>query len=233
MKDRGPTPEVPADGMDASTPQGDWSFEEVEKVARLLYAQAPFDVKDTKCWEALVRQAFNFLDNLGQAYEETETWRGEMRAVADIVEEGHAAAAHLPDIVPFEKAVRFITGEKHTKRARAKFEKVFLYKARWTDALKRVHPNDPAWRDAVKTGLLLKVPRKKERRIKTQLKMWQRSGIPRQLMARQELFRFEWPLAKAQQNRANVGKRRKRIDKRRGAKPPESVMLRASQQKVI
>ena len=111
MKDRGPTPEVPADGMDASTPQGDWSFEEVEKVARLLYAQAPFDVKDTKCWEALVRQAFNFLDNLGQAYEETETWRGEMRAVADIVEEGHAAAAHLPDIVPFEKAVRFITGE--------------------------------------------------------------------------------------------------------------------------
>ncbi len=225
MNDHDPTLEVRADRTDASTPLDDWSFEEVEKVARMLYAHAPVEMRDQQRWQVLVKQAFYFLDNLREAWEEVLKWRTEMRTVGTIVEAGHAAAAHLPEIVPFEKAMRFITGEKDTDRALAKFEKLMCYKARWKPALRSVHPNHPAWKDAVKTGLLPKVPAKAQRRIKAQLEMLQQNGIPRhELMARRELFRFEWPLAKAQQNRANAGKRRKRIDKRRGAKLPELLI---------
>ncbi|PYJ52355.1 MAG: hypothetical protein DME87_00480, partial [Verrucomicrobia bacterium] len=109
MKDDSPTPEARDDGIDASTPsEADWQFEQVEKVARVLYAHAPFAVKDMDRWKALVRQAFDFLDNLHAACEEVLGKRMERREMVAEASARAFAAQHLPLTVPFQEAVRFI-----------------------------------------------------------------------------------------------------------------------------
>ena len=49
----------------------DWPFKQVEEVARMLYPRAPFEVSNRKKleWNALTKKAFDFLDNLHEAYE--------------------------------------------------------------------------------------------------------------------------------------------------------------------
>ncbi len=79
MKDESPTPELPADGMRVRTPRADWSFEEVEKIVRMLYAHAPFEVKDKDRWKSLVQEAFDFLDNLDEACDQILRKRMERR----------------------------------------------------------------------------------------------------------------------------------------------------------
>ena len=126
MKDHSPAPEVPADGMDASTPRADWSFEEVERVVRMLCAHAPFKVKDKERWKALVREAFDFLDNLDEACEEILEKRMERREMVAEASARAFAARHLPFTVPFEQAMRFITGEKRKKRALERSKKFYV-----------------------------------------------------------------------------------------------------------
>ena len=124
MQDDGPMAEV---GMHVSTPaQADWSFEEVEKVARTLYAHAPFKVNDQERWKALVRQVFDFLDNLDLACEEILRKRMEKREIAGEASVAAHAASYLPFTVQFERAARFITGEKRKDRALSKLDKVYV-----------------------------------------------------------------------------------------------------------
>jgi len=222
MKADSPTPEVPADGMHASTPQADWSFEEVEKVVRMLYTHAPFEVKDEERWKALVREAFDFLDNLDEAYEEILTKRMERREIVAEASERAFAARHLPFTVQFEQAVQFITGEKRKNRALERFKKVLDHDARrishgWP---RRYYPRriSRAW----PASALPKLPTAKKRQLKAQLKMWEKNGIPRYEVVRLGwLFEEERRLVKAEQNRANASRRAKRTDKRRGARTPE------------
>ncbi len=222
MKDHSPAPEVPADGMDASTPRADWSFEEVERVVRMLCAHAPFKVKDKERWKALVREAFDFLDNLDEACEEILEKRMERREMVAEASARAFAARHLPFTVPFEQAMRFITGEKRKKRALERFKKVLRYDARriphawpWRYSASRISRAWPA-------TALPKLPAAKKRQLEAQLKMWEQNGIRRYEVVRLRwLFEGERPLVKAGQNRANARKRPKRTDRRRGAKTPE------------
>ena len=225
MKDDSPTPEARDDGIDASTPsEADWQFEQVEKVARVLYAHAPFAVKDMDRWKALVRQAFDFLDNLHAACEEVLGKRMERREMVAEASARAFAAQHLPLTVPFQEAVRFITGEKlNRKRALERFQKVLRYDARriphaWP---RRYYANriSRAW----PATALPKLPAAKERQLEAQLKMWEQNGIRRYEVVRLRwLFEGERPLVKAEQNRANARKRPKRTDKRRGGKRPKA-----------
>jgi hypothetical protein len=214
IKDDSPTPEASADGMDAGTPQADWSFEHVEKVVRMLYAHAPFHGKDKEGLKALVRQAFDFLDNLHAACEEVLGKRMERREmVAEASARAFAADRLLPAIVPFQQALRFITDEKNKDRAERKFDKVLRYDARRTHPWPRryyVHRISQAWPSTA----LPKLPPEKKRRLNAQLKKWRKNGIPRHEVVRLRwLFEEEHRLVKSEQGRANR--------KKRGAKAPE------------
>ena len=110
MKDDSPTPEVPQGGMDASAvAQADWPVEQIKQLVRELYIRFPFDVEDTERWKDLVREAFIIFDNLDEACEEILKERGEMRKAA-----GREIDAYktLPSVLPFDKAVRYITGQR-------------------------------------------------------------------------------------------------------------------------
>jgi len=220
-KDHSATSEVPTDGTDASTPLDDWSFEEVERVARMLYAHAPFNVKDGERWKALAQRAFDFLDNLNGACQEILTKRMEKREIVGEASERAHAARHLPFRVPFKQAVRFITDENRIDRGLPKFKKVLCYDAR------RIHPWP--WRSygrSISQSWLSIAPPKlaaeRKRQLKAQLKKWHTNGIPRYEVVRLRwLCQEVWPLVKVEQNRAKARKRAKRTDKRRGAKSPK------------
>jgi hypothetical protein len=205
MKDDSSTPEVPENGPCFHTSaESDWPIEQIKELARELYIRFPFDDEDIERWKELVRDAFFVFDNLDEACKEILRERSEDRK-ADARERG--AYTKLTSIAPFDRAVRYITGDKHTDRARSKFEKVLSYEA-------RIEP----WVGSV----LPKLPAKKKRQIETQLKMWRQNGIPCAKAVRlQTLFERFWPDVVAEQNSAKVRKRAKRNDKRRGAKPPE------------
>jgi hypothetical protein len=180
----------------------------------MLYADAPFHGKDKEGLKALVRQAFDFLDNLDEACEDILRKRMERREkVAEASGRAFAADRLLPFTVPFQQALRFITGENNKKRAQKKFDKVLRYDARRTHPWPRryyVRRISQAW----PRSALPKLPPEKKRRLNAQLKKWRKNGIPRNEVVRLRwLFEGEHPLVKAEQNRANRN--------RRGAKPPE------------
>jgi hypothetical protein len=189
----------------------------------MLYAHAPFHGKDNEGLKALVRQAFDFLDNLDEACEEILEKRMERREMVAEASARAFAARDLPLIVPFQEAVRFITREKlNRKRALERFKKVLRYDARriphaWPRrySASRISRAWPA-------TALPKLPAAKKRQLEAQLKMWEQNGIRRHEVIRLRwLFDGERRLVNAEQNRANARKRAKRIDRRRGARTPE------------
>jgi hypothetical protein len=197
----------------------DWPLADVEEVARMLYAVAPFDVnaREKIRWHSLARKAFDFLDNLHGACEEIREQRriqgkAYARANARLTE-----AQKLPDIMPFEKAVLRITGQKWIGRALPNFEKFLHYNARRETAPIMRTPSN------MEAIISPKLPAKKKRQLDTQINTWRENGIPRaEVMQLQSLFESEQPLVIAELNRAKVKKRAKRSDKRRGAKHPDA-----------
>jgi hypothetical protein len=127
MKDDTPTPEVPEDGMDVSTPaQAALRLKQVEELARELYTRSPFEPKNKKRWKTLVRQAFDFFDNLDKTCveiqrERRETWERDAEAKA----RAEGANEKLPAVVSLNEAARYITGEERIDRALPKFVRVF------------------------------------------------------------------------------------------------------------
>ena len=197
---------TPKDGTHVGSPsQTDWPLDQIKELALKLYVRFPFDEEDRpEGWKDLVRGAFIDFDNLDEACKEILKERSEDR---EAEARQRKAYKELPSVAPFERAVRFITGEKQTKRARSKLEKVLSYEA-------RIVP----WEDTVSP----KLPLKETRQIEAQLKTWQQNGIPRGKAIRlQTLFDRYWPRVVAEQNSAKVRKHAKRNDKRRGAKPPD------------
>ena len=103
----------------------DYPPEQVEEVAQMLYALAPFDVDTSEKthWNLLVQQAFEFLDKLYEAREEIAERRRKQGERYASVNARLAEADNLPDMVPLEKAARWITRETHTARALPKLKK--------------------------------------------------------------------------------------------------------------
>lgn len=199
----------------------DWPFKQVEEVARMLYPRAPFEVSNRKKveWNALTKKAFDFLDNLHEAYEEIAERRKKQGECYAIVNALRAEADKLPDIVPFDKAVRFITRNKATGRAKRNFETFVNFNARRKPVPLMRRNDDPVFRNKW-AGLLRKLPSKKKRQLAAQLEIWRKDGIPRDRATNlQSLFDAEWPLVKDELNKM---KRAKRSDERRGGKRPKA-----------
>jgi hypothetical protein len=109
------------------SPLKDHSPEQVKEVALMLYAQRPFPLSSSESgfisrmksksnfyW--LVMQSFDFLDELDEFCEVVARDRKEAK------EPAADAKKALPDVVPFDKAVKVITGQKHLDRAVERFE---------------------------------------------------------------------------------------------------------------
>src|SRR5260370_21443611 len=151
MKDDSQASEVPQDGVDSAVrEEADWPLEQVKQLVLELYVRFPFADEDPERWKDLVREAFWVFQNLDEACKEILRERSEDRTA-----DAHArdADTKLPSVAPFDRAVRYITGEKHTDRARRKFDKVLSYDARIVPWKGRVLP---------------KLPAKEERRIEAQ-----------------------------------------------------------------
>jgi hypothetical protein len=194
------------DGMAAAArEQADWPLEQVRQLALELYVRFPFDDEDTERWKDLAREAFWVFDNLDEACEEVLRERSEDRRAAARETDAYK---RLPAMVPFESAVRYITGEKRPDRAERKFNKISNYEARIVP-FEGVSPK-------------LSTKQKKQlQQLRAQLKKWRTNGIRRQeaiqLQSRYEAY---WRLIVAEQNSAKVRKRAKRTDRRRGARTP-------------
>ena len=106
----------------------DHSLSEVKEIALMLYAQRPFQLNSITSesdWNLLVRQAFDFLDNLDKAYARREKVAIQRKAA----KENADALKALPDVVPFDKAVKVITGQEKLQRALKRFEALPLMQA--------------------------------------------------------------------------------------------------------
>jgi hypothetical protein len=198
MKDDSPAPQVPEDGTRVETPaQADWPVEQIKEFARELYIRFPFDDDDddTERWKDLVREAFIVFDKLDEACKEILRERSEERKAQ--ARERHAYAK-LSSVAPFDRAVRYITGEKRTERALRKLEKVLSYEARIIPFEGDVSP---------------KLSVKERRQIDARFKRWRENGIRRaEALQLQSRFERYWPLVVAEQNSPKA--------RRRGGKHP-------------
>jgi hypothetical protein len=161
----------------------EWPLERVMEVAQMLYALRPFNItgKSQIQWNSLAREAFDFLDYLHQACEKITKRRTLQDAAYRRAETRTTAAEKLPEIVPFDKALLFITREQRTKRAQSKFEK--FVRARWNQAeLRRLNAQ--------------------------QIRRWRKTGIPRHtVMELQAEFDNSWRSIVADENRNKAKKR--------------------------
>jgi hypothetical protein len=175
----------------------DWPDEQVIETARMLYALRPFkiDSKSELQWNSLAREAFDFLDNLHKASNEIARRRTLQDAAYRRAETRTAEAkAKLPEIVPFDKAVLFITREERTKRALPKFKRFVLSLPDYFG------------------GLVGKPP--KLRTLNAQIKRWRKTGIPRrEVLELQAVFEGSWPRVKS--SKAKVKKRKPWPDDKR------------------
>jgi hypothetical protein len=117
-------------------PPKDHSLSEVKKVTLMLYAQGPFPVNSTLSkfeLNRLVWRANDLLDKLNEVCEEVARQRkAGKRSPEKNAQTYQKARNALPDVVPYNAAVMFITGEKHrhVDRAKTKFETVLYGNAR-------------------------------------------------------------------------------------------------------
>jgi hypothetical protein len=161
----------------------EYTSQQVEEVARMLYALRPFDVhaNETTRWNLLVQEAFEFLDKLHKAREEIGERRRKKGERYAYVNARLAEADKLPDMVPLEKAARWITRETHTARALPKLKKVLRFQAEHAGY-------DKSWI---------------EKTLDEQLFDWRRKRIPRdEVVALRGDFERLWPEIVAEQNRA-------------------------------
>ena len=174
----------------------EWPFEQVEEVARMLYATAPFGRESWNnrvLWTSLARQACDFLDHLHNACGEVTRQRRTKHTSYRRDEERIAKAKTLPGVVPFEKAARIITNQKRTERARMNLKTLVLKNPRYFGGLFGKPPTVQA--------------------VNGLIKRWRKTGIPRRdVMELQNLFEGSWPHIIAEQNREKAGKRKPRLN---------------------
>lgn len=157
----------------------EWPFEQVEEVARMLYAVRPFKRElwlDEHRWKSLARQAFDFLDNLHGACDEIAKQRRELGEHYAALSAQLAETDKLSEIVPYKKASQIVTGEVSTSRSVQKLNKVLKTLPKYVSS--------------------------------SELRRWQNDGIPRDLLRELErVFKSEWPRIKSEQNSAKKKRR--------------------------
>jgi len=119
-------------------PKKDHSPERVKEVALMLYERRPFPLESHKVpsdFELLFRQAFQLLDELDRAYAIALNWRERQLAERAEAQRRRAFSLKLSKLqwltpngdVPFDTAVKIITGQTHQARALARFEPLPLF----------------------------------------------------------------------------------------------------------
>ena len=111
MKNDSPMPDVPQDGVDsAAREKADWPLDQIKELALKLYVGFPFDEEDhPEGWKDLVREAFIVFENLDEACKEILKERSKDRKATARQKDAYNK---LTSVAPFERAVRYITGEK-------------------------------------------------------------------------------------------------------------------------
>jgi hypothetical protein len=99
-----------------------YSVEQVVEVARMLYALAPFEWDDFPRWDALVRQAYTWLDNAHYFCEAIGRERSARDASFRRAKKRSAELKRLADIVPYKKAVCRIMNDRHFPRVLPRFK---------------------------------------------------------------------------------------------------------------
>jgi hypothetical protein len=132
----------------------DHSPEQVKEVALMLYAQRPFPLNSTLSefelnW--LVWRANDLLDKLNEVCGVVaEQRKAGKRSPEKKIADAQKAQKALPDVVPFKKAVEFITDQSRWDRAWKRF-KVLPHLS--TEQLLRQEPATPAvmkyWREQI------------------------------------------------------------------------------------
>jgi len=196
-----------------------WSFDQVMEVARMLYAEKPFKRNSQSAyfhWNGLIEEAFDFLDKLHKFYEELAGERSLWDAENQHLRKEAAEAPKLPDPVPFEKAMRFITGEKTITPAIPKFQKVVRYNRR--------DFGEPS--EQVSKQVLAILRRRRSlswiarqidwygltfRTLNRRIAAERKTGLPRNLVLHlREMFKDSWEEILAEENRAKAKKKRKK-----------------------
>jgi hypothetical protein len=184
-----------------------WPFEQVMEVARMLYAVRPFEIKSKAAWfhwNALIEEAFAFLDQLHKFYEELAGERSLWDAEYRRREKEAAEATKLPDLVPVEKAMRFITCQERTKIAKKNFDKFVRYNRYSGKSPEQFLPILRRVRSLSHYGLTF-------RTLNGQIALWRKTGVPRSLvLLLREMFKDSWKEIKSEESRAKAYKRRKR-----------------------
>src|SRR2546426_202156 len=197
-----------------------WPVEQVMEVARMLYALRPFkfsrferfmDNKSELQWNELAQEAFYFLDKLHKACEGVSRERSLWDVACRGYEKDAAQAAKLPDLVPFEKAIRFITAQNTTERARSNFEKFVLYNRRYfgeqfgkrpaIDQIVAVIDNahSPVTRESLDRCALTFWT------LNGKIAHWRNTGVPRsRLPSLREMFKNSWKEIIAEESRAKA-----------------------------
>ena len=189
-----------------------WSFEQVMEVARMLYALEPFKRNSEGAyfhWNGLIEEAFDFLDKLHKFYEELAGERSRWDA-ENQRREKEAAEAKLPDPVAFEKAMRFITGERTTTQAIPKFQEVVRYNRRdFREPSEQFLAILRTRRSLSWYGLTFET-------LNRRIAVKRKKGVPRSLVLHlREMFKNSRKEIIAEQNRAKGKKKRKK----RGHRP--------------
>ena len=163
------------------------SFELVAEVALKLHdSRKPLKRGDIMRSRALVRRALDWLDNVREAYEALKNEREKVDARHREVEKRDEALSRLPDPVPFDQAVKFITRQPK-ERARTNFATLLLGTLGY-------------FRDITTESQARKLR-----------EHWQKNHIPRkQVRELRNLYESTWQRIKSEQQRAKAKQRKLR-----------------------
>jgi hypothetical protein len=185
----------------------EWTVDQVSEAALRLYALRPFPIDSEGRWKALVRDAYRFLDKVGAAQIQIAEERRQINVAYRRSEA--RSETDLPDPVPYDKAVRFITHEQRTDRAKPKLAKFvrcypeYFFGVTGNKVKAREHgPHGNKDRNV------------HDNKVHMLIKRWHKNGMSRQ-EALQLQHLFEEGRRTSNRNRQNAKQR-----KRRGAATP-------------
>lgn len=208
-----------------------WPIEQVMEVAQMLYALRPFKfhrfdqfmpdkfVRSSELrWNELAQEAFDFLDKLHKACEEVASERSLLDAACRRYEK-EAAEAKLPDLVPVEKMLRFITDKGRTKLAKPIFEKFERYNRR---CFGKWFGERPTHEKVVAIINSVDSPETRKALDRCALTFWtlngpiaryRKTGVPRSfVLGLRQMFKDTWGEVIAEENRAKAKRKGPRLN---------------------
>jgi hypothetical protein len=152
--------------------QKDHSPEQVKEIALMLYAQRPFPlntIKSKSDLESLVWQANDFLDvadELNEGFCDVVARR--RKAAIKAAKETADTIKALPEIVPFDKAVKVITRQQRLERALERFE-----------ALRFIDHETAVWVARLTPNFGGAIPKPQTKLWREKIAHWRKNGMKR------------------------------------------------------